>query len=139
MRPIFIYALVSTRDINDPHYIGQSVDALDRTKHHLACLPSPTRKGSAADHAAYEWMREECKVGYDIEVRVVEETPGDKDTADQRERQWIDKLRVAGYKLCNSTKGNRGRTPEQREKILAANRQQLEQDRAWVLLLRSSN
>ncbi len=131
--PIFIYALVSTRD-DRPGYIGQSVDVEGRHKIHLQCLnPDPERRDAASTFGkpVYEWIRSEIAAGFRIETRIIEETP-DNFTADDREGFWIAKLRAAGYTLHNSTGGNGRRTPKWREKVLARDREQLASDREWL-------
>ena len=131
--PIFIYALVSTRD-DRPGYIGQSVDIEGRHKIHLQCLnPDPERRDAASTFGkpVYEWIRSEVKAGFQIETRVIEETP-DSASADNHERCWIAKLRAAGYTLHNSTSGNGHRTPNWREKVLARARARLASDREWL-------
>jgi hypothetical protein len=131
--PIFIYALVSTRD-KKPSYVGQSLDVEGRLKVHLQCLNlQPTRRDAAATFGkpVYDWIKSEVAAGFQIESRILEECP-DKSTADKQETFWIAKIREAGYALHNGTNGSGRRTSAWRAKVLAEQRAQLERDRQWV-------
>lgn len=131
--PVFIYALVSTRD-DRPCYVGQSLDVPGRLKIHLQCLNcADDRRDAAATFGkpVYDWIKREHGAGFQIEARILEETPN-KFEADTRERFWISELRSKGFALHNSTSGNGNRVATWREKSLLQQREQLMRDRAWV-------
>ena len=131
--PVFIYALVSTRD-NLPRYVGQSVDVFGRLRIHMQCLkPSPDRRDAAATFGkpVYDWIRGEVNAGFQIEARILEECP-DKYAADKREAYWISQLRGQGHQLTNETTGNGRRTQAWRAKTLAEQREALVRDKEWL-------
>jgi GIY-YIG catalytic domain len=107
MIPIFIYALVSTRDTS-PRYVGQSVRVFDRLKVHLAAA-RPGRGAATSEKAVRDWIRRERNDKFNIEARFLEECP-DKQTADRQESYWIEELRSRGFQLTNENKGPGKRT-----------------------------
>jgi hypothetical protein len=121
MRPIFVYALVSTRDGGLPWYIGQSVDVFGRLKKHVL----------SGHVSKVEWMRAERAAGFEIQARILEEC-GSQAQANDREAYWIDYFLTINPELLNGTRGGNPARPAYLQSILDQQRTAMAADAAWL-------
>jgi GIY-YIG catalytic domain len=124
-KTVFIYALVSERDgYTLPWYVGQTVD-VDVRLYDLVrdCDENETEQAL--------WTRGEKTGGYNIEMRILEETV--KDSAHEREAYWIAQMRAVNAGLRNSTRGNAHTNRKQYLiKKQAQQRQRISADAVWL-------
>jgi len=121
LRPIFIYALVSTRDGNLPWYIGQSVDVFGRLKKH----------GLSGHASKVEWIAKELAAGFEIQARVLEECSSQA-LANEREVFWINRFLTVNPDLLNGTRGGSPTRPAYLQSILAQQREAMANDAQWL-------
>ena len=127
-RPIFVYALVSTRDEGRlPWYIGQSVDVFGRLKKH-----------ALSGHASkVEWIRAERAAGFEIQARILEECDSQAG-ANNREAYWISRFITINPNLLNGTRGGSPTRPAYLQSILAQQREAMAADTAWLASLETT-
>lgn len=110
MSTVHIYALVDSRDPDEPRYIGMTRDLDRRLKQHV--------RGAAHEHHHRAcWIRKTLRDGGSIRIRSVALVP--EESADRLEIDYIGFYRRAGFRLTNGTIGGESghcRTPEARRR-----------------------
>jgi hypothetical protein len=106
--PVHIYLLCDP-DTNEPRYIGQTINPLNRIRNHF--------QGLSVNPPLDLWFEELRLAGKSPRLDVVEiVNPGYGDAAEQR---WIERLSVDGFKLLNfSCCRKRGREEMLRKHLL---------------------
>lgn len=92
-----IYALVSTRDIEDIRYVGKTVTSGNTRlyEHRRRCFIDDTYKD--------RWMRKEINTGYSIEMIILDIVPITE--WEYWEKYYISLYKERGYKLTNTDPG----------------------------------
>ncbi|SRR6266487_311597 len=87
-----IYQLVDPRD-GVPRYVGYTRWIEERLQQHLT--------GEMSNHAKNKWIQELRQIHLAPVMQILEQIQGTKEQAMQRERDWIQRLKVKGTPLLN--------------------------------------
>lgn len=106
---VYIYTLSSTRDLNDIHYVGKTVQPLKRRlQAHISDAKRAKRNGYSWNKD-WNWINSELDARYEIIIQYLDELDvSNSEDWEWLECYWIAQCKVWGFNLNNMTNGGDG-------------------------------
>ena len=107
---VFIYYLVSTRDLNDVRYVGKTIKELKRR---LQCHLTDAKRSISNAHRwkwnrNWNWISHELSEGFDIKIIELDSIESNNNDWEWLEQYWISQMKTWGFNLNNLTDGGDG-------------------------------